>query len=142
MKLSPNFTLEEFLESQTARRRKITEQFEPSENVIENLKKLCLNVLQPLHDGVGKQIKISSGYRCKRLNKAVGGAVTSQHTEGKAADLQAIDYNNSELFHFIKNNIKFDQLIWEYGTIDEPAWVHVSFDNKRMRNQILYIGIK
>jgi zinc D-Ala-D-Ala carboxypeptidase len=142
MKLSENFTLEELLESQTARRKVIQEQFAPSENVKENLRKLCINVLQPLRDGIGKPIHVTSGYRCKRLNKAIGGAVTSQHTEGKAADLQAIGYTNKELFDYIKDNLKFDQLLWEFGTKEEPAWVHVSFDDKRMRNQVLYIGVK
>lgn len=142
MNLSKNFTLDEMLESQTARRKVIQEQFTPSENVKENLRKLCVNVLQPLRDKLGKPIHVSSGYRCKRLNKAIGGAVTSQHTEGKAADLQGIGITNKELFDFIKDNLIFDQLIFEYGTKEEPAWVHVSYDDKRMRKQVLYIGVK
>lgn len=142
MNLSKNFTLNEMLESQTARRRNIQEQFTPSENVKENLRKLCINVLQPLRDKLGKPIHVTSGYRCKRLNKAIGGKVNSQHVEGKAADLQGIGITNKELFDFIKDNLIFDQLIFEYGTKEEPAWVHVSYDDKRMRKQVLYIGVK
>lgn len=130
------------LESQTARRKNIQEQFTPSENVKENLRKLCTHILQPLRDKLGKPIRISSGYRCKRLNKAIGGAINSQHTEGKAVDLQGIGIANKELFDFIKDNLIFDQLIFEYGTKEEPAWVHVSYDDKRMRKQVLYIGVK
>lgn len=142
MNLSKNFTLNEMLESQTARRRNIQEQFTPSENVKENLRKLCINVLQPLRDKLGKPIHVSSGYRCKRLNKAIGGAVKSQHIEGKAADLQGIGITNKELFDYIKDNLDYDQLLWEFGTKEEPAWVHVSYDDKRMRKQVLYIGVK
>ena len=135
MNYSLNFTLEELIESQAGRRLKIEEQFLPSDAVKENLKKLCIYLLQPIRDGIGKPIHINSGYRCKRVNKAVGGKTTSQHIDGKAADLQAIGFSNAELFNYIKDNHKFDQLIWEYGTKDEPAWVHVSYDNKRMRNE-------
>lgn len=142
MNLSKNFTLDEMLESQVARRKKIEEQFMPSDSVKENLRKLCVNVLQPLRDGVNKPIHVTSGFRCPRLNRAIGGSTTSQHREGKAADLKGVGYSNKELFEYIKKNIKFDQLIWEYGTKDEPAWVHVSFDDKKMRNQILFIGVK
>lgn len=142
MNLSKNFTLDEMLESQTARRKVIQEQFTPSENVKENLRKLCVNVLQPLRDKLGKPIHVTSGYRCKRLNKAIGGAVNSQHTEGKAVDLQGIGITNKELFDYIKDNLEYDQILWEYGTKEEPAWVHVSYDDKRMRKQVLYIGVK
>jgi hypothetical protein len=98
--------------------------------------------LQPLRDGIGKPIKVNSGYRCKRLNKLIGGSPTSQHTEGNAADLDAVGYSNAELFNYIKDNLDFDQLIWEFGNRKEPAWVHVSWDSRRMRKQILYIGLK
>ena len=142
MQLSKNFTLEELIESQSARRNVITEQFTPSHAVIENLRKLCENLLQPLRDGIGKPIKISSGYRCKRLNKKIGGAPNSEHIEGKAVDIQAVGYTNKELFDYIKKNMNYRQLIWEYGTKEEPAWVHVSWDKNDLKKQILYIGVK
>jgi uncharacterized protein YcbK (DUF882 family) len=142
MKLSENFTLEELIESQAARRNVITEQFQPSQAVIENLKRLCINMLQPLRDGIDKPIKISSGFRCKRLNKKIKGAVNSHHIEGKAADIQAVGYTNKELFDYINKNMSFTQLIWEYGTKQEPAWVHVSWDKNDLKKEILYIGVK
>lgn len=140
MKLSANFTLEEMLESQTARRKGINEQFTPPEVVVANLRALCKNILQPLAEAVGKPIKISSGYRCQRLNKSVGGSTTSQHMIGEAADIQAISgMTNKQLFDKIKQlNLPFDQLIWEFGNDKNPAWVHVSF-GPRNRKQIIRI---
>jgi zinc D-Ala-D-Ala carboxypeptidase len=142
MRLSKNFTLEELIESQTGRRHVVTEQFLPSEAVKENLKKLCENLLQPLRDKLGQPIKVNSGFRCKRVNKLVGGVSSSQHIEGKAVDIEGVLCTNRELFNLIKDNFKFDQLLWEFGTKDEPAWVHVSWDSKRLRNEIKYIGVK
>ena len=142
MILSENFTLKELIESQEGRRHVITEQFLPSEAVKVNLRKLCINLLQPVRDKLGQPIKVNSGFRCKRVNKIVGGVSSSQHIEGKAADIEGIFCTNKELFDLIKDNFKFDQLIWEYGTKQEPAWVHVSWDSKRLRNEIKYIGVR
>ena len=142
MNLTKNFTLKELVESQEGRRHVVTEQFLPSDAVKVNLRKLCENILQPLRDLIDSPIKVNSGFRCKRVNKLVGGVSTSQHIEGKAADIEGINCTNAELFNTIKSNFKFDQLIWEYGTSEEPAWVHVSWDSKRLRNEIKYIGVK
>lgn len=90
MKLSTNFTLSELIESETARKLNITEQFNPPEYIINNLTQFCHRVLQPLRDRLNRPIQISSGYRCPKLNKAVGGVADSAHTSGMAAD---IDYN-------------------------------------------------
>lgn len=141
MNLSKNFTLEEMLESQAARRKGISEQFTPPKEAIDNLKTLCVKLLQPVRDKIGKPILISSGYRCKRTNRAVGGKATSHHIKGMAADINGVGYSNRELFFFIKNNFKFTQLIWEYGDKKNPAWVHVSYDPKNLKNEILYIGV-
>lgn len=140
MKLSPNFTLEEMLESQTARRKGIAEQFTPPPEVIANLKALCKNILQPLRDAIGGPIKISSGYRCPRLNKAIGGAKNSQHMAGEAADIQGLNgMTNKQLFNKIKQlGLPFDQMIWEFGNDQNPAWVHVSF-GPRHRRQIIRV---
>ncbi len=138
MKLSKSFSLNEFLESQSARRYAVLEQFNPHQEVVDNLRELCVNILQPLRDVVGP-IKISSGYRSLRVNKIVGGSTNSQHLLGQAADIQLIRGSNKKLFEtIIKLNLPFDQLIWEYGTKQEPAWVHVSY-GPRNRRQILYI---
>jgi zinc D-Ala-D-Ala carboxypeptidase len=140
MKLSPNFTLEEMLESQTARRKGISEQFTPSPEVINSLRALCKNILQPLRDAIGGPIKVSSGYRTPRLNRAIGGAKNSQHMVGEAADIQGLNgLTNKQLFNKIKQlNLPFDQLIWEFGNDQNPAWVHVSF-GPRNRRQVIRV---
>ncbi len=141
MNLSPHFSLAEMLESQTARRKQISEQFTPPEPVIANLALLCTHILEPLRIALGKPIQISSGYRCKRLNKAVGGVPTSQHVLGQAVDLQGVEMSNTAIFKKIKMlGLPYDQLIWEYGTRVDPAWVHVSY-GVRNRRQILYVGV-
>jgi zinc D-Ala-D-Ala carboxypeptidase len=141
MKLSSHFTLEEMLESQTARRKGIAEQFTPPPEAVTNLKALCKNILEPLREAIGKPIKISSGYRCPRLNKAIGGAKNSQHLVGEAADIQGLEgVSNKQLFNKIKQlGLPFDQMIWEFGNDQNPAWVHVSF-GPRNRRQIIKVG--
>ncbi|KYC47872.1 MAG: Peptidase M15 [Candidatus Methanofastidiosum methylothiophilum] len=123
MKLSKNFTLEEFTKSQVAIRHGIPNT--PSPEEIENLKALCENIIQPVRDHLGEAIFISSGYRSQALNTAIGGALGSQHQKGEAADLESRD--NSKLFFAILSNGNFDQLIWEFGDDNAPAWVHVSY---------------
>lgn len=128
MKLSPNFTLDEMLDSQTAVRKGFTEQFTPDQEVIANLTALCINVLQPIRnllpDGY---IRVSSGYRCERLNATVGGKPNSQHLDGEAADIQYINKegkmdNMRIIMVTLGSKIPYDQLLDEYGL----AWVHIS----------------
>ena len=136
--MTKDFTLYEFLLSNTANALGIRENLTPPQSVIDNLTALATNILQPLRDEVGR-IKINSGYRCPRLNAAVKGAKNSQHLTGEAADIEGIDISNAELFEAIKRiKLPFDQLIWEFGTRSNPSWVHVSF-SPRNRRQILYI---
>ncbi len=124
MQLTKNFTLAEMLRSQTAIRLNIQEQFNPPLAIINNLKSLCENVLQPLRNKLKKSIFISSGYRCPRVNRVIGGAANSQHLTGLAADFTATDYTTEELYQYIKtNNIIFDQLIQEFD-----QWVHISYN--------------
>lgn len=138
MKISKHLTLEELITSQTATRKGIDNT--PSAQVISNLKLVAEKVFEPLREGLGKPIKISSGYRSPALNKAIGGAKNSQHTTGEALDLQGMGgLKNSEIFNYIKNNLDYSQLIWEYGTDKEPAWVHVSYKKSGNQKQILYI---
>lgn len=138
MKISKHLTLAELITSQTAIRKKIDNT--PSEQVISNLKLVAENVFEPLRDGLGQPIRISSGYRSPSLNRAIGGAKNSQHTTGEALDLQGMGtLKNSQIFNYIKNNLGFDQLIWEFGTDKEPAWVHVSFKKTGNRKQVLKI---
>jgi hypothetical protein len=138
MNLSENFTLAELIESPTARRRRIEEQFNPPVTVVKSLTDLCKYILQPLRGRVGP-IKINSGYRSPQTNEAVGGAKTSQHLKGEAADIEGINMTNAQLFRLIQEmELPFDQLIWEFGTEKEPSWVHVSY-GIRNRRQVLYI---
>jgi zinc D-Ala-D-Ala carboxypeptidase len=134
MKLSENFSLHEMTFSPTAIKKGILNK--PSDEHIENMRILCEKVLQPLRDHMGCTINISSGYRAAALNLIIGGSKTSQHCFGQAADLQ-VQGRNHEIFKFIKDNLEFDQLIWEFGTDAEPSWVHVSFNAKHNRKQVM-----
>lgn len=128
MKLSENLSLAECTKSLTAKRLGINN--EPDEWATENLRQTAVNVFQPVRDCLGVPIHVSSGYRSAELNKAIGGSVRSQHVEGRALDLDADVFGgctNSEIFECIRENVEFDQLIWEFGDQDNPDWVHVSF---------------
>lgn len=139
MHLSKNLTLREATKSITASRLGLKN--EPSEKQINNLKEIAENVFQPLRDHFGVPIYVSSGYRSPRLNSTVGGSVTSQHCQGRALDLDADVYGgvtNAEIFRYIKENLDFDQLIWELGSELEPAWVHVSYVSDRENRKRVY----
>mgnify|MGYP003116332797 FL=1 len=138
MKLSKNLTLKECLRSKTAKRLGIDNTPE-DETVIKNLEKVARFIFQPLRDAFGCPIYVSSGYRCPDLNRAIGGSKRSQHMEGRALDLDADVYErctNAQIFNWIKDNLDFDQIVWEFGTEDNPDWVHVSYvseDDNRNR---------
>lgn len=130
MKLSKNFTYEELCHSSVAERKGLKNRPKTKEEesvVIENLKALCMEVLQPLRDYLGKPVVISSGYRSEEVNKAVGGVKRSQHLRGEAADIHV---ENTEqlivIMHFIMDNCDFDQLIWEKNKAG-AQWAHVSY---------------
>lgn len=136
MDLSKNLTLEEVTKSATADKLKIKND-NMTDAVLENLKALATAVFQPAREKLGP-IRVSSGYRSPELNKAIGGAQNSQHSVGEALDLQALNATNKELFLFIKDNLPFDQLIWEFGSDANPEWVHVSHkQNSNNRKQVL-----
>jgi hypothetical protein len=134
MKLSNSFNLIEFTSSETASRRGIDNT--PSIAVIENLRLLCENVLQPLRDKYGKSINITSGYRSPKLNKAIGGSSTSQHCFGQAADIQVDKKDYLKVWEILKT-LPFDQIIFEFGTESAPDWIHVSFVQGKNRGQKL-----
>lgn len=134
MKLTQNFTLEELIKSDTGSRLHIDNT--PNSDIIKNLKSLSETILQPIRDSYGKPIIVTSGYRCPKLNKAVGGSSTSQHLKGEAADL--ISDDNKALFLIIKTmigkgQIKVGQLIDEKNL----SWIHVSLPTLNKNNQIL-----
>lgn len=129
MQLSKNFTLAELTVTQ------VSAENEPSLVQIEALRKLVENVLQPLRDTYGKPIRINSGFRSLAVNKKVGGSATSAHCKGEAADLSCAD--NAAIFRIIREQLPFDQLIWEGGSDNQPAWVHVSYKEGANRHQVL-----
>lgn len=138
MQLSKNLSLAEVTRSETAKRRGISNM--PTPEHIENFKKLAENIFQPIRDHFGAPIHLSSGYRSAALNKAVGGSSSSQHCKGEAIDIDmdGTAITNKQIFDFIKANLNFDQLIWEFGTDANPDWVHVSYNSDgAQRKQIL-----
>jgi len=143
MKLSENFTLAEFIYSPTAIKHGI-DNTPPAEHVA-NIQALVANVVQPVRSFLKEPLKINSGYRHPDLNAKIGGAhkiengkkvPTSQHCKGEAADLYCAG-RNASIFKYIKANLDFDQIIWEFGSDSEPAWVHVSYSQKKNRKQVL-----
>lgn len=136
MKISTNITFKEATRSSTAIRKGINN--EPNGDELEAMKLVAEKIFQPLREEFGA-IRVNSFFRCSALNVAVGGSKSSQHCKGEAIDVDALNgVTNKELFYYIKNNLEFDQLIWEYGTDEEPDWIHFSFTNKREnRRQVL-----
>jgi len=111
---------------------------EPPIDAIKNMQHVAQTVFEPMRAYFGVPIKINSFYRCPKLNRAIGGSPTSQHVNGCAMDLDATGgITNKQIFNHIRLNLPFDQLIWEGGTDEEPAWVHVSLTWSKNRYQIL-----
>ena len=136
--LTKNISLAEAVSSQAATRLKINNT--PNADVICKLRLTAEKVVQPVRDHFGQPIRISSAYRNPEVNKAVGGSKTSQHMTGEAFDIQGTNgITNAQIFNYIKNNLVFDQLIWEFGTTTNPAWVHVSYKATGNRKQVLVI---
>lgn len=138
MQLSKHLVLAEVTRSETAKRKGISNM--PTPEHIENFKLIAEKVFEPIREHFKVPILISSGYRSKELNAAIGGSLTSQHCSGEAIDLDmdGTSVTNKQIFDFIKENLVFDQLIWEFGTKDNPDWVHVSYESTgKQRKQIL-----
>lgn len=138
MQLSKNLSLAEVMRSETAKRKGVSNM--PTEAHIANFKLLAENVFQPIREHFGVPIHLSSGYRSKALNTAVGGSLSSQHCTGEAIDIDmdGTSITNKQVFDFIRQNVNFDQMIWEFGTDSNPDWVHVSYESTgKQRKQIL-----
>ena len=139
MNLSKNLTLAEVTRSESAKRKGIDNI--PTEAHKEALKLIAVKIFQPLREHFNVPIFISSGYRSEALNKLIGGSSSSQHSKGEALDLdmdgQDNGVSNKDIFEYIKECLPFDQLIWEFGTEDNPDWVHVSYSATRQRKQVL-----
>ena len=129
-----NFTLSELIKSDTATKNDINNL--PDLNSLDNLLNLIVFCLQPLRDKIQRPIIISSGYRCNKLNRLVGGAGNSQHLLGCAADFKVQGMTIEQTIDFIKKSgIEYDQLINEYD-----RWVHISYSNGRNRKSCFKIG--
>ena len=113
--------------SRTAIRRGIDNT--PNDEQLANMELVAREVFEPLRIYVNGPIKINSFFRCEELNRAIGGSTKSQHCKGQAIDIDDTfgRMTNAEMYHFIKEHLDFDQLIWEFGDDDNPNWVHVSF---------------
>lgn len=141
MKLSENFLLEEFEYSNKAIELSIKNK--APDSVVSNLKAMCEGLLEILRKDLNSSIKISSGYRCSQLNKAVGGRPNSKHILGQAADIYVDKFSAFELFNYIKNNkdkFDYDQLIFEKS--GAKRWVHISYVNpEKNRKQDLILSV-
>lgn len=133
--ISEHITYKEATQSQTALQHGIDNA--PPDNVIPFMKAVAEQCFEPLRKWYGKPLHINSFYRCHDLNVAVRGASNSQHVKGQAIDIDAgSKKENEKLFNYIKTNLIYDQLIWEYG----GAWVHVSFSPGQNRNEDFPVG--
>ena len=133
MQLSQYFKLEEFEYSDTAKAKGINNSI--PKDLIPNVVRLHDNVLYPLRKLIGCPVKITSGYRCAELNKAVGGVSNSKHANGQAADIDVVNQSNMAVFNWIRKNCEFDQLILEQ--VGGTQWVHVSYNFDHNRKQCL-----
>ena len=135
-KISKHISYKEATRSATALRLGIENI--PNEYQLQNMEMVAKKVFEPLREAVDAPIKINSFFRCEELNKAIGGSSKSQHCQGRAIDIDDIygHVSNAFMYYYIKDNLDFDQLIWEFGTNDSPDWVHVSYvdeDSNRKR---------
>ena len=138
MRISKHISYKEAVHSNTAKRRGIENK--PNEDQLYNMAKVAHNIFEPLRLYVGGAIKINSFFRSEELNKAIGGSSKSQHCQGCALDIDDMygHKSNYEMFQYIRENLNFDQLIYEFGDADNPDWVHVSYvSSKENRNRVL-----
>ena len=129
-KISENVSYKEGVYSITAKRLGINNT--PTGDELSNMELIAEKIFEPLRKHVNGPIKINSFYRSPELNQAIGGSAKSQHCKGQAIDIDdTYAYaTNAEMFNFIRNNLDYDQMIWEFGTDENPDWVHVSYVNE------------
>ena len=138
LKISKHISYKEAVHSATAKRRGIENT--PNQEQLDNMYKVADFIFEPLRMYVGGAIKITSFFRSQDLNKAIGGSTKSQHCKGQAIDIDDVfGYKtNYEMFEYIRESLDFDQLIYEFGTNDNPDWIHVSYVSKKEnRNRVL-----
>ena len=135
-KISKHISYKEGVYSRTAERLGLNN--DPNSYHLNNMKIISENIFEPLRTHVGGPIKINSFYRGPELNKAIGGSAKSQHCHGQAIDIDDTygHASNAAMFDWIRANLDYDQMIWEFGTDQNPDWVHVSYvhpDENRKR---------
>ena len=136
--ISKHISDREGVYSTTATRKGLANK--PDQFQLANMKLLAEKVFEPLREWVGGPIRINSFFRCKALNKAIGGSTSSQHCKGQAMDIDdgGCKKTNAEMYEWIKENLDFDQMIWEFGNEKNPNWVHVSYvSSEENRNRCL-----
>lgn len=139
-RISKYLSYQEGIKSDTAIRKGIPNT--PNSEEYNNMVYIATQIFDPVRDFVGGPLGATSFFRSPELNRAIGGSTTSQHCKGQAIDIDCDRYgygSNDQIFHYIRENLWFDQLIWEFGNDTNPAWVHVSLnpEHKKNRQQIL-----
>ena len=116
----------------------------PDDGQILNMIAIAEDIFEPLRKWVGGPIKINSFFRGEPVNTAIGGSKYSQHMKGQAMDIDDTfgHKTNSEMYHYIKDNLDFDQLIWEFGDENNPNWIHVSYVTHRKNRKKLTVALK
>ena len=138
-RISKHISYKEAVGSNYAKQKGISNK--PNEEQVENMKLLAQEVFEPLREWVDAPIKVNSMFRSLELNTALKGSKTSSHMKGEAMDITSMACgkenckSNLEMFHWIKDNLEFDHLIWEFGK--EPKWLHVSYNKDKNRKQVL-----
>ena len=138
MKISDHITYAEAIHSNTAKRKGIDNT--PSEAQVEAMRLLAEKIFEPLRKWVGGPIKVNSFFRSETLNESIGGASSSQHCKGQAIDIDDVygRKTNADMYHWIQQNLDYDQMIWEFGTDMQPNWIHISYiSEEKNRNKCL-----
>jgi len=136
--ISKHISYKEATHSNTALRRNLDNT--PNDEQLKCMEEIAENLFEPLREWVGGPIKINSFFRSPELNTAIGGSKTSQHCKGQAMDIDDTfgKATNAEMYHWIKDNLDFDQMIWEFGDDDNPNWIHISYvSSDKNRNRCL-----
>ena len=139
--ISKHISYHEGTYSQTGVRRNLDNT--PSEDQLKCMKEVAENLFEPLREWVGGPIKINSFFRGEPVNTAIGGSTRSQHMKGQAIDIDDTfgHKTNAEMYHYIKDNLDFDQMIWEFGDDTNPNWLHISYVTHRPNRKKLTVAL-
>ena len=140
--ISKHVSYKEATHSATALRRDLDNT--PNDEQLKCMEEVAENLFEPLREWVGGPIKVNSFFRGKPVNTAIGGSRTSQHMKGQAIDIDDTfgHKTNAEMYHYIKDNLDFDQMIWEFGNDKNPNWIHISWVSHRLNRKKLTIAYK